>query len=44
MDLKQSLYASAMLVAMNRPAFAAKNWNEHQIIHKCERWAVGNEV
>jgi hypothetical protein len=44
MDLKKSLYASAMLVAMNPPAFAAKNWNEHQIIHKCERWAVGNEV
>ena len=44
MDPRKSLYASAILVAMSPPAFATKNWNEHQIIHKCERWVVGDEV
>ena len=44
MVLRRPLFASAMLVALCPPAFAAKNWNEHQIIHKCERWAVGDAV
>jgi len=33
-----------MLIALSTPAFATKNWNEHQIIHKCEGRAVGDEV
>jgi hypothetical protein len=42
--MTKSIYASAMLIALSTPAFATKNWNEHQIIHKCERWAVGDET